>query len=376
MEYGNKYTFGSEKVGGAKISSLSNPNITWEKTGMTNIGLDGVFFNQQLTASVTWFDKKTVDMLVPTVAFGTIGQATIPDSNIGEMRNRGWEIEAGFHQNLASGFIYDLSMNLSFVQNKILKLYGNNNYIASAYYGRQNQEISRSYEGRPIASFFGWKTDGIYQNEQEIQNDPNLANDPRKSHITPGDVRFVDQNGDGVIDENDRTYLGDPNPNTILGIQARLRYKGFDLSFNLIGNFGAQLYNADRMQGLDPSYSYNMYAEALNRWHGEGTSQSIPKMSTLRTNMNHRTSDLFIENGNFLKMKTVTLGYTLPEKYTRHLAVRSIRLYLTAENLFTLTSYSGYTPEIGYTDENKQRGVDYAQYPISRKFTGGVKINF
>lgn len=374
--YGNKYTFGSEQVGGAKISSLANPTITWEKTAMTHIGLDGAFFNQQLMASVAWFDKKTVDMLVPAVALGTIGQATLPDSNIGAMRNRGWEIEAGVHRNLSSGFIYDLTMNVSFVSNKILKLYGNNNYIASTYYGRQKQEISRSYEGRPIASFYGWKTAGLYQNEQEILTDPNLANDPRKTHITPGDVRFVDMNGDGLIDENDRTYLGDPNPRAILGVQARLGYKGFDLSLNLVGHFGAQLYNADRMQGLDPSYSYNMYAETLGRWHGEETSRTVPKMSTLRTNMNHRTSDLFIENGDFLKMKTMTFGYSLPEKYVRPLNIRSIRLYVTVENLFTLTSYSGYTPEIGYTDENKQRGVDYAQYPMSRKFIAGLNVNF
>lgn len=376
IDYGNKYTFGSDKVGGAKISSLSNPNITWEKTGMTNIGIDGTFFNQKLTASVTWFDKRTVDMLVPTVSVGTLGRATIPDSNIGEIKNRGWEIEAGFHQQLSSGFTYDLNMNLSFVKNEVLKLYGNNNYISSTSYGRQAQEISRTYEGSPIASFYGWKTDGLYQTAQEIQNDPNIKNDPRKGNISPGDVRFIDINKDGIIDESDRTYIGDPNPNTILGVQARFGYKGFDFSMNIIGNFGADLYNADRMQGLDASYSYNMYTEAMERWHGEGTSNSIPKMSTQRTNLNHRTSDLFIESGNFVKMKTMTLGYTLPSHCTQYLNISSVRFYATAENLFTITSYSGYSPEIGYTDGNKQRGVDYAQYPASRKFTFGLKVNF
>ena len=119
-----------------------------------------------------------------------------------------------------------------------------------------------------------------------------------------------------------------------------------------------------------------MYAETLNRWHGEGTSNSIPKMSTLRTNMNHRTSDLFIENGDYFKLKTMTLGYTFPKKWTDPINIHSLRLFVTAENLFTITSYSGYSPEIGYTDGNKQRGVDYAQYPMSRKFTFGLKVNF
>jgi len=376
IDYGNKYTFGSDKVGGARITSLANTNITWEKTGMTNIGLDGAFFNQKLTASITWFDKKTVDMLVPTVVVGTIGRATIPDSNIGEMRNRGWEIELGHRQNFSSGFSYNLNFNASIVKNKILKLYGDNNYIGSLTYGRQEQEISRSYEGKPIASFYGWKTDGLYQNAAEIQNDPNLRNDPRKNTIAPGDVRFVDMNNDGVIDEKDRTYIGDPNPNVILGFQAQFAYKGFDLSMNIIGSFGADLYNADRMQGLDPSFSYNMYRETLNRWNGEGTSNTIPRMTTVRTNMNHRTSDLFIESGDFVKLRNLTLGYTLPKGLLQKISINHLRLFVSAENLFTITSYSGYSPEIGYTDGNKQKGVDYAQYPQSRKFTFGLNLNF
>lgn len=376
IDYGNKYTFGANKVGGARITSLANTNITWEKTGMTNIGIDGAFFDQKLTFSATWFDKKTMDMLVPTVVVGTIGRATIPDSNIGEMRNRGWEIELGFRQKFSSGFHYNLNMNASFVKNEILKLYGDNNYIGSLTYGRQEQEISRSYEGKPIASFYGWKTDGLYQNAAEIANDPNIQNDPRKSTILPGDVRFVDMNHDGVIDEKDRTYIGDPNPNVILGLQAQFGYKGFDLSMNFIGSFGADLYNADRMQGLDPSFSYNMYRETLNRWHGEGTSNSIPRMTTLRTNQNHRTSDLFIESGDFVKLKNVTLGYTLPDAWLKKITINHLRLFVSAENLFTITSYSGYSPEIGYTDGNKQKGVDYAQYPQSRKFTFGLNLNF
>lgn len=376
IDYGNKYTFGTDKVGGARITSLANTNITWEKTGMTNIGIDGTFFDQRLTASVTWFDKKTVDMLVPTVAVGTLGRATIPDSNIGEMRNRGWEIELGYRRNLSSGFDYNINFNASFVKNEILKLYGGNNYIGSVTYGRQEQEISRSYEGKPIASFYGWKTDGIYQNMEEIQNDANIKNDSRRSQITPGDVRFVDINKDGIIDEKDRTYIGDPNPNVILGLQAQFGYKGFDLSMNLIGSFGAELYNADRMQGLDPSFSYNMYSEALNRWHGEGTSNSIPKMTTLRTNLNHRTSDLFVESGDFVKLKNITLGYTLPKQLIKKMYINNLRLFVSAENLLTITSYSGYSPEIGYTDGNKQKGVDYAQYPQSRKFTFGLNLNF
>jgi hypothetical protein len=180
-------------------------------------------------------------------------------------------------------------------------------------------------------------------------------------------------NSDGIIDENDRTYLGDPNPNAIVGLQLGFDYNNFSLSANLIGNFGAELYNADRMQGLDPSYSYNMYRETLDRWHGEGTSNNIPKMSTQRSNLNHRTSDLFIESGDFVKLKTLTLSYKFQPN---HRIFDHITAYVMAENLFTITGYSGYNPEIGYSDGNLQRGVDYANYPFSKKINLGFKFNF
>lgn len=191
IDYGNKYTFGWDQVGGARITSLANPFITWEKTAMTNLGVDAVLFDGSLTANITWFDKKTSDMLIPAVAMGTIGRATIPDSNIGEMRNHGWEIELGHQKQLASGFAYSLGFNVTLLKNKVTKLYGNNNYMGSVFYGRQSQEISRTYENMPLASFFGWRTNGLYQSQAEIDSDPNIANDGRKSDIKPGDVRFI-----------------------------------------------------------------------------------------------------------------------------------------------------------------------------------------
>lgn len=373
IDYGNKYTFGSNQVGGARITSLANPFITWEKTAMTNIGFDAVLFNGALNTSVTWFDKRTSDMLIPIVTLGTIGRATIPDYNIGEMRNWGWEIEVGHKKQLENGLNYSLGLNVTLLKNKVTKLYGSSNYIGSVFYGRQNQEISRTYEGMPLASFYGWQTDGLYQNQQQINGDAYVANDGRKGDIKPGDVRFVDQNGDGQINEQDRVYIGDPNPDAIVGLQLGAGYKGFALHANFTGNFGGQLFNADRMQGLDPTYSYNMYAETINRWHGEGTSNTIPRMSTQRANLNHRTSDLFVENGNFVKLKTLTLSYTIPSKSAR---IRNMNVYIMAENLFVITKYKGYNPEIGYSDGNLQRGVDYANFPFSRKINLGFRFDF
>ncbi|MCY4779353.1 TonB-dependent receptor [Sphingobacterium sp. UT-1RO-CII-1] len=374
IDYGNKYTFGPDRVGGARITSLANPFITWEKTAMTNIGVDAVLYNGGLTAGITWFDKRTTDMLIPAVAMGTVGRATIPDSNIGELRNWGWEIELGHRKQLENGWAYSVGMNLTLLKNKVTKLYGDNNYISSLFYGRQSQEISRTYEDMPLASFFGWKTKGLYQNQQEIDADAYIANDSRKGNIKPGDVRFVDTNGDGVIDENDRMYLGDPNPDAILGLQLGVAYRGLAMQANVTGNFGGQLYNADRMQGLDPTYSYNMYAEAMNRWNGEGTSNQIPRMSTQRVNLNHRTSDLFVENGSFVKLKTLTLSYTIPTGERSFM--KNMNVYLMGENLLVLSSYKGYNPEIGYSDGNLQRGVDYANFPFSRKINLGFRFDF
>lgn len=374
IDYGNKYTFGADQVGGSRITSLANPFITWEKTAMTNLGVDAILFHGSLTANVTWFDKRTSDMLIPAVVIGTVGRATIPDSNIGEMRNWGWEIELGHQKQLDNGFAYNLGFNLTLLKNKVTKLYGNNNYIGSLFYGRQSQEISRTYEDMPLASFFGWKTDGLYQNQAEIDADVHINNDERRGDIQPGDVRFVDINGDGQIDEQDRVYLGDPNPDAILGLQLGVGYKGWMLHANLAGSFGGQLYNADRMQGLDPTYSYNMYAEALDRWHGEGTSNTIPRMSTQRTNLNHRTSDLFVENGNFVKLKTLTLSYKIPT--SKRNFIREMNVYVMGENLFVISAYKGYNPEIGYSDGNLQRGVDYANFPFSRKINLGLRFDF
>jgi hypothetical protein len=315
-------------------------------------------------------------MLIATITMGTQGQATVPASNIGEMSNKGWEFEVSYNDAINKDFSYSISANAAFNKNNVDRLYGTDNYISGGTYGRTQQEISRTYEGQPIASFYGWQTDGLYQTQTEVDNDANIKNDARKSGIKPGDVRFVDQNGDGIIDEQDRTYLGDPNPNMILGIQLGIAYKGFDLSVNGYGNFGYELFNADRMTGLDPATSYNMYAEALNRWHGEGTSNSIPRMASGNFNQNHRTSDLFIESGNFFKIKNLTLGYTLPELLTAKLKMNTIRIYCSGEDLFTFTKYKGFTPELGYHNGNVQKGVDWARVPIIRRVSLGLTVNF
>ena len=373
---GARYSFGGNPVVGAAQSRIPNPNLSWETAEMTNFGMEIGLLQNKLLASFNYFIKDTRDMLLAPPTIGTLGEASIPDQNVGALRNQGLEIELGYNGS-AGDLTYSLSGNASFIRNEVTQLF-DGNFLASRRYGRPNQEISRTFVGEPIATFFGWRTDGIYQNRQEIESDPNIVNDDRRANdqIQPGDVRFVDLNGDGLIDEEDRTILGSPHPAMVYGFNADFGYKGFDLSLFFLGNAGVEIYNADRMQGLDPTYPFNMYAETVNRWNGEGTSNTIPRMTTRRDNLNHRTSDLFIESGDFLRLKNVVLGYTLPQTLTEQIGVSRARFYLTGQNVFTITNYTGMDPELGYVDGNLQLNVDYAQYPQARTWTIGANITF
>lgn len=380
-----RYNFGETSYTGIWNSRLANPDITWEKAEMTNISLEAGFFQDKLNATITWFNKNTNDMLVPAPEMDLHGTSAIPDRNLGQLNNKGWEIEVGY-QGGNDKFHYNVSANASFIKNEVTKLYDPSSYIGSTPYGRQGQEISRTYVGQPLASFYGWKTGGIYQTQDEINNDPNISKDPNKDKIQPGDVRFLDANGDNMINDKDRVNLGSPNPKVVYGIQASAGYKGFDLSLSFAGVGGVKLYNADKMQGMDVNYPFNLYADALNRWHGAGTSNSVPRMTLGNANQNNRVSDRFVENGDYFSLRNAALGYTIPSKVWGRSGISDIHVYVAAQNLFMITNYSGLTPQLGYSgssdgskgtsDGNRQRGVDVAAYPQARTFTFGATLNF
>jgi TonB-dependent starch-binding outer membrane protein SusC len=381
------YAFGTgtNVVDGSFITSLANHDITWERAEMTNISLEFASLNNKLTGTITWFNKNTKDMLIPYPLVETFGAGSgyipggvviVPNQNVGTLNNKGLEVELGY-QDKVGELGYSVSVNAAFIKNKVTKLYGNNkDYIGAAFYGRESLETSRTYEGQPLASFFGFKTGGLYQNQSDIDKDPNITNDPNKPNIVPGDVKFIDQNGDGIIDDKDRVNLGNPNPRATYGINGSAWYKGFDLSFNFSGVMGVKLYNADRMAGLDATQVFNMYQEAMGRWHGEGTSNSIPRLSRTNANLNYRSSDLWIEKGNYLALKNISLGYTFRKLKIADASLPDTRVYVSCYNAFILTPYNGYTPELGYTDGNRQRGVDVAQYPPSRTLMIGASFNF
>ncbi len=378
---GYRYSFGGGQTLGSAQGSIANPNIAWERAIMTNVGLEAGLLSNKILVTLAYFNKRTEDMLLSPPSLGSNGTAIIPVQNVGELENKGIEIEISYRKTEGE-FSYSIGANATYLKNEVTNLV-NGNFLPSPLYGRSSSEISRTYVGSPIASFYGWKTDGLYQNLSEIESDPNISADPRRTNgqITPGDVRFRDLNGDHIIDDKDRAIIGNPTPGITYGISATLGYKGIDLGLNFVGSADVDNYNADRMQGIDPTYPFNMYAETANRWHGEGTSNSIPRMSTAKDNLNHRTSDLFVESGAFFRLKTLTLGYTLPQSISSIARLSRARFYVTGQNVFTITNYSGMDPELGIYSaggfvSNSQINVDYAQYPQARTWTIGAQLSF
>lgn len=384
---GYGYNLGTSQTNnnGAYIISLANPNITWERAVMTNIAAEFSALHNHLTATITYFNKNTSDMLIPYQIVETFGaqtnlpddpgNVTLPDYNLGSLNNHGVEIE-GEYRNTVGKLSYSFGGNASFMSNKVTKLYGANQYLASTPYGRENTDISRTYQGEPIASFYGFKTNGLYQSQSDIDKDPNVANDPNRPNIQPGDVRFLNTTGSGVINDSSRVRLGDPNPRFVFGFHGTVNYAHFDLSFNFKGATGFELYDADRLSGLDATQVYNWYADEEKRWHGAGTSNSIPRLSIKNLNNNYQSSDLWVFKGNYLSLKSIALGYTVSKLHISDWQLPTARVYVSAYNVFTITKYPGYTPELGYTDGNLQRGVDLAQYPQTRSLTVGATINF
>jgi hypothetical protein len=372
---------------GAVVTSLANPNITWERAVMTNVSLELAALKNHLTATLTYFNKNTTDMLVTYNLVETFGarvnpslpddpgNVTVPQQNLGKMNNKGVEVEVNY-QNTLGKLSYSFGANGAYQINKVVRLTGDSTYLASAQYGRENVDISRTYQGQPIASFYGYKTAGIYQTQADINKDPNVAKDPNRGLIKPGDVKFLDINGDGIVDERDRVRLGDPNPHFVFGFHGSVSYSNFDLNFNFAGALGFQLYNADRLAGLDASEVFNWYADQKNRWHGPGTSNNVPRLSRNNVHDNYRSSDLWVQNGNYLSLKSLSLGYSFFKKHFGDVQIPDTRIYVSAYNVLMFTKYTGYTPELGYTNGNLQRGVDVAQYPQARNFTIGATLNF
>jgi TonB-linked SusC/RagA family outer membrane protein len=370
---GQNYTFGADKslTPGSTQLSLGNSQVKWETVTQTNFGIDGGLFDDKISFVVDFYIKKTSGMLVQVPVQTYLGLQIPPYVNAGEVLNRGLELALQYKKSEGQ-FHYSAGFNISFLHNEVLSL-GNGDPIPSANFANLGN-VSRTEVGQPIASFYGYKTAGIFQNAAEV-------NASAQKNAKPGDIRFVDTNGDGVIDDRDRTFIGSPMPDFTYGINLGASYKGFDLSIFFQGVQGNKIFNGNKFF-LESGVGYtNMSNSMLNRWTGEGSSNETPRMTQTDPNNNHKLiSDRYVEDGSYLRIKTMQLGYTLPVSVVKYARIEKIRIYVAAQNLFTMTKYKGLDPEVGILGGSNGNvldiGIDRGAYPQARTFTIGANLTF
>lgn len=308
-------------------------------------------------------------MLVPAVVPVTTGYSStnVPSVNAGSLQNKGIEIGLAT-KNITGLFTWNTDFNISFNQNEIKSLNDSTPLFVDNYGLNANFGIDAA--GLPANEFYGYVTDGIFQTQKDIDNHAvQQAGTTTYNSTSPGDIRFKDLNSDGVINANDRTYIGNPNPKFIYAMNNSFSYKGFDLNIFLQGVYGNKIFNANNIYQEGMSTAQNQTVRTLNRWEGEGTSNYMPRAIYGDPNQNARVSNRYIEDGSYLRIKNVTIGYILPHKFIHHIKFSSIRIYASCLNLATFTNYIGFDPEVG------ANGVDYSVYPVTRTFSVGINLN-
>ena len=343
-------------------STLANPYIHWEEVAQTNIGFDASLFNSRVMFSFDAYLKETRDMLVKASIPITSGfeDTTTTYTNAGKVRNQG--IEMSLHTiNLTGELGWETNLTATYNKNKIKDLNSDVPYYINQINNSYVTMLAKDY---PINVFYGYVTDGIFQNQSEVNTH---AVQPGAE---PGDIRFRDLNNDGVINDSDRTVIGNPNPSWLFSMNNSFSYKGFELSVFLQGIAGNKIYNANNIDNTGMAAAYNQTTDVLKRWQGEGTSNSMPRAVFGDPNQNTRVSDRFVENGSYLRLKNITLSYTFPKQWLQKAQIENARLSLSCENVATITGYSGFDPEVGIN------GIDQNRYPISRTFSLGLNFNF
>ena len=359
------YTFDGSIINGSALGSVPNEDVSWENQVQMNLGIDTRLFNNKLSITVDYF-KKTVDDLLfsPNLSL-YLGTPSFPTTNIGKPQSTG--IDASLSYNTTVGKDFNISTNFNFTtsDNEVLEINNGDKYIWGAGYGIPYTPIVRFEEGYSPGYFFGYKTDGIFQTQSEVNSHAT------QNGAAPGDIRFVDVNADGIINDSDRTEIGDPFADFTIGWNLAVDYKNFDFSVFTYASIGNDIYRA-----YERNLNYtNRFASTLDRWTGAGTSNSEPRVTFVDSNNNRRASDRYIEDGSYLRIKNVQLGYTFPESFVNQIGFDEIRAYTQVKNLLTLTEYSGYDPEIS-TGGVLNTGIDIGTYPQPRTWSMGLNIKF
>ena len=382
---GSNYSFGNDKENpqpGGYPSNMPNPNVTWEKSDQVDAGLDARFLKSRLGLNFDWYLKRTLGWLVQAPVLGSYGVGTTgaPYINGGDIRNRGIEIALNWNDH-AGDFTYGINWNLSYNQNEVTSIansegiiHGNSNVLSQS-----TTEFYRAQVGFPVGYFWGYKTSGVFQNAADINAWRAAGNGILQSNPQPGDLKFTDLNHDGVINDDDKTEIGDPNPKYHMGLSFTFGYKGFDLGITTYGAFDFQIAQSYRSFGDSPAQNYT--TDVFNYWHGEGTSNTLPRL-TLGNNVNFiNISDIYMHNGSYLRLQNLTLGYDFKKLFPK-MSLGEARLYVAAQNLFTFTGYNGMDPEIGSalgtntSDQPWGTNIDVGFYPQPRTYLVGINLKF
>lgn len=350
---------------------LTNDDLRWETTDTKNIGFDFGLFNNKLSGTINYYYNTTEDLLIEKVMPPSAGIYN-PTVNVGKMVNRGFELELNYGDTV-NGFDYNIGFNLSTIHNEMLKADPNQVLYGSAWKG-SGHFVTQTLKGYPVASFWLYQTNGIFQSDTEAAAYVNSKGERLQPDAEAGDIRFIDTNGDGSIDANDKVYSGSGIPKVEANLSFSGSYKNFDLSFQLGSAWGHKLYNVNRLyyEGMDAGRNY--FRSTLNAWTPQNTGSDIPRAVLGDPNQNTRESDRFLENGNFVRLRQLQLGYSLPKTLAKKLFLEKCRLYVSGENLFTITKYSGIDPE--FSSSILDTGVDSFVYPFTRSYVVGLQVTF
>ena len=360
-----KYTFGDTITAGSTLLGIPNDDVSWENQIQTNAGIDLAFFDSKLRFTADYFIKTVDDLLFSPTLSLYLGIPAYPIANIGKTETKGFEISLSYNDDISDKISFSNTFNFTTAENLVKEINNGDKYIWGSGYGIPFTSLTQFRQGESPGIFWGYKTNGIFQNQSEISNHATQDN------AQPGDIRYVDVNGDNKIDSEDRTKIGDPFPDFTLGWNFALNVSNFDLSVFTYASVGNDIF-----RGYERNLNYtNKFASVLNRWTGEGSSSTEPRYSFIDANNNTRASDRYVEDGSFVKIKNIQLGYNFPLSESSSLT--SLRIYALAKNAFTFTDYRGYDPEISNGGGPVlDTGVDRGTYPSPRIVSLGLNIKF
>ncbi len=357
---------------GYAINGLVNPDLQWETTVQTDFGIDAQLFGNKVSLMADYFVKETDDMILAIPLTGTAGVSNSPYENVGKVENKGWELTLGYKE-LSKSFKYEFSANLASIKNKVISL--GENYEGGIPHGNNVRGILqplRSEVGQPLYSFYLYENAGIFQNEAEINSHVSSEGKLIQPLAQPGDLKFVDQNGDGVLDEKDKVFKGNAFPNLSYGFNAMLGYKNFDFTMFFQGVDNIKVFNGLKFSTLKPTQGYNMLVDVKDAWSADNTGSDIPRLSVKDDNNNFGTeSDWYLEDASYLRLKNLTIGYSLPTALINKINVQKLRFYFTGTNLLTFSNYSGMDPEV-----IADRGIDMGRYPQAKSYIFGLNLSF